>query len=89
MSASTFGAHGSTTTEATILAFLEEHTKLSWAPDTNLFESGSVNSLFALELVVFLERTFGVAVTGEELKLANFQSVAAMTALVERLRSQA
>jgi methoxymalonate biosynthesis acyl carrier protein len=88
VSASTFGARGFTTTETTILAFLEEHTKTSWTPDTDLLESGSVTSLFALELVVFLERTFGVAVTGDDLTLANLRSVAAMTALVERLRCQ-
>ncbi|MEV0455754.1 acyl carrier protein [Catellatospora methionotrophica] len=88
MSASTFGAYGATTTETTILAFIEDHTKISWEPDTDLFASGSVTSLFALELVVFLERTFGVAVTGEDLTLANFRTVAAMTALVDRLRER-
>jgi methoxymalonate biosynthesis acyl carrier protein len=41
--------------------------------------------LFALELVVHLENAFGVEVAGPELKLDNFRTVDAMTALVGRL----
>jgi methoxymalonate biosynthesis acyl carrier protein len=72
--------------EKTLLTFLESRTRHTWQPETDLFASGSVTSLFAMELVVFLERTFDVAVTGADLSLANFRTVHAMTAMVRRLR---
>lgn len=66
--------------------FLERRTRTAIAADADLFGSGLVSSLFALELVVHLENAFGVEVTGPELKLDNFRTVTAMTALVSRLR---
>ena len=74
-----------TAVEAGLREFLEQRTKRSWGPDDDLFASGGVSSLFALELVVHLEQAFGVSVTGDELSLANFRSVRTMTALIGRL----
>jgi acyl carrier protein len=50
--------------------------------DENMFELGYVNSLFAMQLVLFVEKEFGISVPREELKLSNFQSVDAIAALV-------
>jgi methoxymalonate biosynthesis acyl carrier protein len=72
-----------------LLGFLAERTKRPVAPDLDLFASGLVSSLFALQLVVHLESTFGVTVDGPHLTLANFRTVDAMCALVSRLRQQA
>ncbi|MCE3294289.1 MAG: hypothetical protein K0R65_3 [Crocinitomicaceae bacterium] len=47
----------------------------SFSLDDNIFKQGLVNSLFALELVVFLENTFSIAVENEDLNLENFNSV--------------
>jgi methoxymalonate biosynthesis acyl carrier protein len=69
--------------------FLESRTRARWEPDVDLFAAGAVSSLFALELVVYLEKTFDVAVGADELLLANFRSVRSMTALVHRLRAAA
>jgi methoxymalonate biosynthesis acyl carrier protein len=69
-----------------ISGFLEERTKISWAPEADLFESGSVSSLFAMELVAFLEDTFDVEIAGRDLRLDNFRTVRVMTGLVQRLR---
>lgn len=66
--------------------FLATRTKTSWEPDVDLFASGGMSSLFALELVVYLENTFGIEIGGDDLKLENFRTVRAMTALVQRLR---
>lgn len=74
---------GTVRTELT--AFLEQRTKVPIAGDVDLFAGGLVSSLFALELVTFLEGSFGVVVAGPDLKLDNFRTVDAMTALVERL----
>ena len=69
-----------------ITAFLSQRTKIDWAPDTDLFESGHVSSLFATELVVFLEEAFDIEIAGRDLRLDNFRTVDVMTALVRRLR---
>ncbi|MCF3123574.1 MULTISPECIES: acyl carrier protein [Streptomyces] len=65
--------------------FLTERTKTDWAADTDLFATGGVSSLFAMELVVHVENTFGIAVEGPDLKIDNFRTVNAMTELVLRL----
>ncbi|MBT0772360.1 hypothetical protein KIH74_25675 [Kineosporia sp. J2-2] len=73
------------TVAANLIGFLEQRTRQTVAPDLDLFGSGLVTSLFALELLVHLESTFGVAVTGNDIRLDNFRTVGAMTALVLRL----
>ncbi|MGW1507246.1 acyl carrier protein [Streptomyces mirabilis] len=82
------------TTELTVAAieqrigkFLETKTKMTWEPEADLFASGAVSSLFAMELVVFVESTFGVEVGGSDLAMDNFRTVRSMTSLVTRLRS--
>ncbi|MFI6743569.1 acyl carrier protein [Nonomuraea sp. NPDC050451] len=52
--------------------------------DTDLFETGLANSLFALQLVMFVESEFAIVVEDEELDFANFRSVAAMEDFVLR-----
>ena len=51
--------------------------------DENMFELGYVNSLFAMQLVMFVEKECGFTVPREELKLSNFQSIDAIVSLVE------
>jgi len=43
--------------------------------DDDIFKLGLVNSLFALELVVFLEKEFSITIENEDLDLNNFSSV--------------
>jgi methoxymalonate biosynthesis acyl carrier protein len=82
MTATDAGAVGKT-----LLGFIEDRTKLSWTKEQDLFASGAVTSLFAMELVVFVEETFGVSVAGPDLTLDNFRTVRAMADLVARLRA--
>jgi methoxymalonate biosynthesis acyl carrier protein len=72
--------------EETLLEFLAARTQRSWQSDTDLFATGAVSSLFAMELIVHLESAFGVTVDGEELKIDNFRTVRTMAAMVQRLR---
>lgn len=51
--------------------------------DENMFELGYVNSLFAMQLVMFVEKEFQLTISRENLKLSNFQSIDAIVALVE------
>lgn len=57
------------------------------ADDDNLFESGIVNSLFAVELMTYLEKTFGIEVTPDDLEIAYFQSIEAAADFVLRKKS--
>jgi methoxymalonate biosynthesis acyl carrier protein len=52
--------------------------------DDNLFESGIVNSLFAVQLMTFIEKTFDIEVESDDLDMENFKSVNAATAFVLR-----
>jgi acyl carrier protein len=47
-------------------------------PDVDLFETGMVNSLFAMQLVLFVEKEFGFAVANEDLDYDNFRSINAI-----------
>ncbi|MDR3299545.1 MAG: phosphopantetheine-binding protein [Candidatus Accumulibacter sp.] len=57
--------------------------------DENMFELGYANSLFAMQLVLFVEKEFAISVPREDLKLSNFQSINAIAALVEARAGQA
>ena len=52
--------------------------------DFDIFESGLVNSLFAIELMTFLEKSFSVKVTMDDLDMDNFKSVNAASQFVLR-----
>jgi len=69
--------------EVVVRAFLEG--SLDSEPldrDADVFALGYVNSLFALELVTFVERRFGVEVDTDDLELDNFRSIAAIANFV-------
>ena len=50
--------------------------------EDNLFEMGIVNSLFAVQLMTFIEKTFNLEVETDDLDIENFKSVSATTAFV-------
>ena len=49
----------------------------------NIFEKGLVNSLFAMQLVVFIENDMGITLENEDLELDNFISINSISALIE------
>ncbi|MFC6879080.1 MULTISPECIES: acyl carrier protein [Actinomadura] len=53
----------------------------------DLFASGYVNSLFAVQLVMWIERTFDMPMEGTDLDFANIRSVEAIGAFVDRKRA--
>jgi methoxymalonate biosynthesis acyl carrier protein len=55
---------------------------VAFADDQNLFSSGFVNSLFAMQLVLFVESTFAITVGREDMDIANFSSVKSLCAFV-------
>jgi len=50
--------------------------------DDDLFESGIVNSLFAVQLMTYIEKTFAIEVGMDDLDIENFKSLNATTAFV-------
>jgi methoxymalonate biosynthesis acyl carrier protein len=51
----------------------------------DIFALGFVNSLFAMELVMFIEKTFGITIPNAELRIDNFRTANTMAELVSRL----
>ena len=51
--------------------------------DQDIFATGFANSLFALQLVMFVEKEFGITVEDDDLQLENFNSVTAITRFVD------
>jgi methoxymalonate biosynthesis acyl carrier protein len=56
--------------------------------DDDLFESGIVNSLFAVQLMTFIEKNFAIEVGMDDLDIENFKSLNATTAFVVRKNGQ-
>ncbi len=74
-------------TQERIYKFFVEKNKaddaLMW--DTDLLSGGYVNSLFALEIVMYLEKEFKIRIKRRDITDDNFRTINNMTALVERL----
>ena len=52
--------------------------------DEDVFALGFVNSLFAMQLVMFVEHTFEITIENEDLEIDNFRTVNAIAALIDR-----
>jgi acyl carrier protein len=78
----------SDTTGGQISAFITNRFPKARITDSDdIFSLGFINSLFAMELVMFIEKDFGITVPNEELVIDNFRTVARMTELVHRIRT--
>ncbi|MGB0694798.1 MAG: phosphopantetheine-binding protein [Rhodospirillaceae bacterium] len=69
-----------------VRAFLGRHIRDAdvIADDQDLFGSGLVNSLFAMQLVMFVEQDYETTVGNEDLDIENFRSINAISALIAR-----
>ncbi|MEK3762595.1 MULTISPECIES: phosphopantetheine-binding protein [unclassified Paenibacillus] len=52
----------------------------------NIFEKGFVSSLFAMQLLNFIEQDFAIEVKDEDILLSNFSSVDQMLCLIEKVK---
>jgi methoxymalonate biosynthesis acyl carrier protein len=52
--------------------------------DEDIFALGFINSLFAMQLVLFVESEFGIVVENEDLDLDNFRTLNAIAHFIER-----
>ncbi|MDT5272450.1 MAG: hypothetical protein QOH49_4636 [Acidobacteriota bacterium] len=60
------------------------HRNLDLRDDMDIFALGFVNSLMAMQLVLFVEKEFEIPIENEDLDLDNFRSVNAIADLIER-----
>jgi len=71
--------------KAVIRSFINDSINIeALGDDENLFESGIVNSLFAVQLTTFVESRFGIEVGMDDLDIENFKSVNATAAFVAK-----
>jgi methoxymalonate biosynthesis acyl carrier protein len=73
------------TIQAKTRAFLIRYIQDSnFQNDQDIFEMGFVNSLFAMQLVLFVESEFAISLDSDDLDIDNFRTVQAITDLVQR-----
>jgi acyl carrier protein len=58
--------------------------KKSLDPDEDLLEQGIIDSLGIMKLILFMEKTYGIAIIDEEIIPENFQNVNMMAKFVEQ-----
>ena len=54
------------------------------ADDDDIFKLGYVNSLFAMQILMFVEREFRLTVENEDMDVANFNSVNHIVDFIDR-----
>jgi methoxymalonate biosynthesis acyl carrier protein len=52
--------------------------------DEDIFALGFVNSMFAMQLVLFIEQEFKITIENEDLEFDNFRTINSITNLIER-----
>lgn len=68
----------------TIRKFIQRFvSKKNFEDDTNIFENGLVNSLFAMQMVSFIEKEYDITVQNEDIDLSNFKDVNSIVKLIE------
>jgi acyl carrier protein len=74
----------SDTISTAIRNFLLLHIRVTELTNNDdIFEQGLVNSLFAMQIVIFVESQFNLTVENDELDLKNFNSISSMTKFIE------
>lgn len=67
-----------------ILKFFEEKKIEGVTADTDLFKGGYVDSLFAIEIVVYLEKEFKIKIKNKDISEKNFRTVSSIAETVEK-----
>jgi methoxymalonate biosynthesis acyl carrier protein len=81
---------GQESDKAKIRLFLSRYLRNHELKDEeDIFALGFVNSLFAMQLVMFVENQFNVMIVDDDLELENFRSVGAIADLVRRKSASA
>lgn len=73
--------------EKTVRKYILENTNLEENEldnDMDIFEEGLVNSLFAIELMTFIEKSFSIKVGMDDLDMANFRTINCLKSFISR-----
>ncbi|GAA0709979.1 hypothetical protein GCM10008904_21280 [Paraclostridium ghonii] len=57
--------------------------------DEDIFSLGFVNSLFAMQLVLFLEKEFDIKIENTDIDLENFKTINSIIDLIEKKKTVA
>ena len=71
-------------TQERIMTFFKEKGINDITAETDLFKGGYVNSLFALEIVMYLEKEFKIKIKNKDIKEKNFKTVLNIAETVEK-----
>jgi len=67
-----------------IKAFLSRFfKKYELKDDEDIFSLGFVNSLFAMQLIMYLEKEFGIRIENKDMNLDNFRTINLICNLIE------
>ena len=67
-----------------VRAYIERlYRKRKIEDEENIFELGFVNSLFAMQLILFLEKEFSITIGNEDMDISNFSSINRIVGLIE------
>ena len=72
------------TTQERIMEFFKSKNITDIQTDTDLFKGGYVNSLFALEIVMFLDKEFKIKIKNKDITEKNFRTIDSMAAVIEK-----
>lgn len=76
-------------TKVRIKAFLARYLQnYDLSDDQDIFSLGFINSLFAMQLVLFVEKEFHIDVSNEDLDIDNFRTVNAIATLIKQKQAQ-
>lgn len=68
-----------------VKSFLSKYLKQVEVKDSeDIFALGYVNSLFAMQLVMFIEKEFNISIENSDLDLDNFRSINSITEMIEK-----
>lgn len=72
-------------TEMKVRTFLKKYfRKYELQDDEDIFSFGFINSLFSMQLVMFLEKEFKIRIETKDLDLANFRTINKIVSLIEQ-----
>lgn len=74
--------------EARLVSYLRDHVDVAvpWDEQTNLLESGILDSLLITDLVTLIHSAFGVELTAYDISPQHLSTVASMARLVDEKR---
>lgn len=76
-----------TEAESQLRDFLQKSLGKSLASGDDIFFVGGASSLFAMELVMFIEKSFEIELDDSDLERENFNTIDAMVRLIDKRRS--